>query len=1629
MDTDWTNQAWHSPMPTTRLMCYVVVLLASMQNTFSQSGTRIWTQSRAADFSGNQLVNLVPVQAPGVGIQLSPPLTRTHSDKYDNSTVRFPAKDVAGNYVATATTGGTVYAQRYSAAGIPLGGTIIVNDLPALADGGSRAALSDEGSYIVVWRDANENMQGQIISSGDLKVGPNFAFNDTANYSNNSPVAYANAGDQLFWIFYPLITPQGYKIHVQKRDKSGSKVDATFLLNTGNVTTFEGDPAVAATGGGFTVAWPGSNSYLGSDQDIYLRKFNSSGAPLAATVKVNDDSGANAQYQPVLCTDDSMRLLIAWGDERFSGGSSACICGQLFDTQGMKEGNNVRMTDTLTPGSSSPDVEYSAGQFRLSWLVWNQSLRIYQTMWNAWKVAPATWGMMISSVHDAGPGGTLLYSISWIADGLSNGAIQMKVRSSDALQGLQSLPWHGPTDTASYYTVPGGQEVGSFGNTGRYVQYAAYFNGAIGQSPVLRAVSIVYASLDTIPPGEPSGLVATAGHHSIALSWNANHEPDLAGYYVYRGSGSAAFGHGAMMIVPAGVTSFVDNSTAPDTVYHYAVSAFDSCFNESAPSDEVIASPGKLSLYVAQGGSGAGDGSLMNPFPTIAQALEIALGGDTVIVLRGTFSELLTLRAGVSLVGAGAEQCTFTDTLGVHDRSLVRGFRFNSKLRCQDGRATIADNIFMQATNDPAIDILQIAAPSIVRNLIINSSQYGPGIQDYGQVPHLIRNNIIQSANVGIVFGGYAAPSIINNTIIGSALTAITGFSAGSLSITNNILVSHGSINPSGLGIQQTPAAISYNDIWPAADPPVSGTGNISLDPQFADEGTQNYHILSTSPARNAGSPDPQYNDVDGSRNDMGAYGGPDPFPEGPPAPLVRSLAMTGGSGLAGDTAAVTIRIDDPRGVRGGEFTLEFDPLLLSCARLAPGTSGEIVHDVTTAAGAVSFDVDATGPLQSGEETLVTIYFVMNPKAGAGDASPVTFRSASLVDANHQAVILRSVLSAAISVNQYADAPHHIFVDAINTGTESGKRSHPWKSIMKAMAAAGAGDSILVAGGAYVEEVIMKDSVHLVGSGASVTLLDAPPDQPAILFDNIHSGELSGFTLQADLTHEAAWPIVMCSSSSPLVRLNLFRTLGGGLPGIHCYNGGSPTIQGNYFNGTEVLIAGASPLFDGNVIDGSNGPSGGIMCTGAAGATISRNRIDGGRGSGILLNGGTLTVSNNWITCGAGLQPAIMMMNALSATVRNNIICDSSTHGTGVTVNSSTSVDVVNNTFITHLRGIVETSSPARILNNIITGAADHALQGSADASSDYNDLWNNAANYNGLAPGGNDISKDPQFRNPALGDYRLWASSPCINAGSPAAEFLDRDGSRNDVGAYGGPFADSTLFTCGSTVLSFDSVASAMSDTVRIPLHGINVAGIAGLTLMLSYDPAALRVLEACAGTITKRFAVGMTNTASGHESISLASGRGISDSRGDVFTLVCSVRTDHAGTTVIHCESATASEEAMSLRACTPPGDCRIVIGSTGIGTAGGSPLPTAFRMLQNYPNPFNPATTFVYDVPRTAPVSLTIFDILGRKVATLVDGIQLPGRHTIEWNAVKQASGVYFCRMQAGNFLMIKKLLLIR
>ncbi|MBI5215405.1 MAG: T9SS type A sorting domain-containing protein [Ignavibacteriae bacterium] len=92
-------------------------------------------------------------------------------------------------------------------------------------------------------------------------------------------------------------------------------------------------------------------------------------------------------------------------------------------------------------------------------------------------------------------------------------------------------------------------------------------------------------------------------------------------------------------------------------------------------------------------------------------------------------------------------------------------------------------------------------------------------------------------------------------------------------------------------------------------------------------------------------------------------------------------------------------------------------------------------------------------------------------------------------------------------------------------------------------------------------------------------------------------------------------------------------------------------------------------------------------------------------------------------------------------------------------------------------------------------------------------------------------------------------------------------------------------------------------------------------------------------------------------------------------------------------------------------------------------GNQRPLEFAMIQNYPNPFNPTTNFGLRIANFELVTLKVYDVLGREVATILNEKKEPGEYTIEWDASNVPSGIYFYKMTAGKFSDVKKLLLIK
>jgi Secretion system C-terminal sorting domain len=89
----------------------------------------------------------------------------------------------------------------------------------------------------------------------------------------------------------------------------------------------------------------------------------------------------------------------------------------------------------------------------------------------------------------------------------------------------------------------------------------------------------------------------------------------------------------------------------------------------------------------------------------------------------------------------------------------------------------------------------------------------------------------------------------------------------------------------------------------------------------------------------------------------------------------------------------------------------------------------------------------------------------------------------------------------------------------------------------------------------------------------------------------------------------------------------------------------------------------------------------------------------------------------------------------------------------------------------------------------------------------------------------------------------------------------------------------------------------------------------------------------------------------------------------------------------------------------------------------------IPTTYELSQNFPNPFNPSTTINYQLPQTGHVTLKIYDILGKEIATVINEQKNPGKYAVHFDASRLASGVYIYQIRVNDYLSSKKMMLLK
>ena len=542
-------------------------------------------------------------------------------------------------------------------------------------------------------------------------------------------------------------------------------------------------------------------------------------------------------------------------------------------------------------------------------------------------------------------------------------------------------------------------------------------------------------------------------------------------------------------------------------------------------------------------------------------------------------------------------------------------------------------------------------------------------------------------------------------------------------------------------------------------------------------------------------------------------------------------------------------------------------------------------------------------------------------------------------------------------------------------------------SIQKGIDAASAGDTVRVGPGTYMEIVMMIPGIVLLGAGMDSCIIRPYANSGRDIVYGQDSSVIEGF-------HIRGWNPDMnfCDGIYNSVDSKLKRISNNKISqcDVGIYQAGWNTeVSNNIIEDNDVGIL--SDIWDSSLIINNTliNNHWGFQVE-LTSARIIKNLIIAGPGDTRGITGdfsdsvfieNNLTVGYEWMA----VRLRKFSGEFETAPIRNNTLISDGVYG--VVLINSFSNEIKNNIIADGDCGILTYEPYPEFPTN---------------PQVSYNDLWNNTQNYGGSVDtslGGN-IYLDPMFVGGD--DYHLQYGSPCIDAGDP--NIKDPDSSRSDIGCFGGTWGETYTYQ-DYPPRAPDSLKATSSETV----------------IVLSWKPNTESDLS--------HYLV-YKDTLSGY----------IPDSS----TIVGEVPKDSSvfrdydfvlGRTYYYRVSAwdlTSHESEYSDE---------LAVLATDVGDFEEEEnRPPVFQLFQNYPNPFNSSTVIWYFLPdvgyQPAEVEITVYNLLGKLVKTLVKTRQYPGEHKVLWDGKDDcgkevASGTYFYRLKVSGLELVKpkKMVLIR
>jgi hypothetical protein len=528
------------------------------------------------------------------------------------------------------------------------------------------------------------------------------------------------------------------------------------------------------------------------------------------------------------------------------------------------------------------------------------------------------------------------------------------------------------------------------------------------------------------------------------------------------------------------------------------------------------------------------------------------------------------------------------------------------------------------------------------------------------------------------------------------------------------------------------------------------------------------------------------------------------------------------------------------------------------------------------------------------------------------------------------------------------------------------------------------GDTIYVANGVYEEQVVLIPGLSLIGSGTDSCIVDSRsfPLTNNRTITMKDSCLVTGFYIRTsnNLSYGQG---IRAEGQTGLITLNKFSNSS---IGVIIWSSNIEAYKNHYFNLTAgIWLTNSNSLVRKNIITLNQEGFVGIHIEGVSDnytPVIDSNYVETQAFTGIYkFLGSRPTIKNNVIKFSQSGAEAIYLMNSDVSYVYNNLIINTTGQG-GIYDNSLTHTLIHNNYIIGNPGSFGIRAGPNDVLKNNIVTDSNNGINtwDNQNLIVKFNNAWNNLINYSGFQLDTTNLSVDPMVMNndSTQGDlnFRLQMYSPLIDAGDP--NILDKDGTRSDIGLYGGPYGESYLY-------------------IDLPPQPpVNLTAKVDSLIKLNWNKnteADFSYFNVYRDT-TFNFTVDSTKLIA---------------SVTDTFyyqTFPSNIETLYYKLTAVDNQGNESSpSEQVYVKLVTVKNEWVPV---------------NNYILYQNYPNPFNPSTKIGYKLKERGYVKLYVYDIKGELISVLVNETQEVGYYEVEFNAEVKgqmsnvkgqlASGVY-------------------